>query len=197
MWLRNVNTWNRHVCPAWQFVPCISSASSRAESPSETTITQLGFPQENIRVEAVDMCRFNSGAYTICEHIQIHTNITIFTVVYGVADNFIMRLQASCSPNSRTTWPNWANHLDSLHPWVEGLVKLYNLSRAIASGPTCLIWNWIDYHRFSFLPIFVFPSQRQRLSRSMSSSSCAGVYQSDGMLATEPVGDWISKTLLT
>ena len=43
--------------------PCISSASSRAESPSETRITQLGFPQENIRVEAVDICRFNRGIY--------------------------------------------------------------------------------------------------------------------------------------
>ena len=60
------------------------------------------------------------------------------------------------APNSRTTWPNWANHLDSLH-WVEGLVKLYKLSRAIAAGPTCLIWNWIAYHRFSFLPVFGFP----------------------------------------
>lgn len=156
--------------------------------------------QENIRVEAlsqqkscssksnphaVGIC--SSRAYTIYKHIQIHGNI-IFTVVYGVAhtvtSNYIMRLQASFSPNSRTTWPNWANHLGSLHPWVEGLVKLYNLSKAIASGPSCLIWNWIAYHRFSFLSFF-FSSQRQRLSRSMSSSSCAGMYQSDGMLATE------------
>ena len=132
--------------------------------------------QENIRVEAlsqqkscssksnphaVGIC--SSRAYTIYKHIQIHANI-IFTVVYGVAhtvtSNYIMRLQASFSPNSRTTWPNWANHLGSLHPWVEGLVKLYNLSKAIASGPSCLIWNWIAYHRFSFLSFFSHPNVR-------------------------------------